>query len=249
VSEVTTQPAEASYQRLVALGPAAVLALAVVGFFTGTAQLGPGSGPENPGETSAHAPAPIAPTAPSYAELADVDQGPNADWEAKLPVTAGRDLLAPVPAPTPAAREAALAARAERRAYLGAPPAIPHPVTSRSAASCMSCHAEGLDVGEVSAPAIPHRAYVNCLQCHAGPPPGALGQTPASGFDSGFVGLPEQREGERAGPGAPPVIPHPTAMRERCTSCHVQASSGLKTTHPWRVSCMQCHASSTGFAR
>ncbi|HRC56557.1 MAG TPA: hypothetical protein PKU97_11575, partial [Kofleriaceae bacterium] len=61
--------------------------------------------------------------------------------------------------------------------------------------------------------------------------------------DSAFVGLPAPGRGERAWPGAPPTIPHTTWMRERCDSCHgVWGASGLRSTHPWRQSCTQCHA-------
>jgi hypothetical protein len=43
--------------------------------------------------------------------------------------------------------------------------------------------------------------------------------------------------------GAPPTIPHPTLMRGECASCHgVFGADGIKTTHPWRQSCTQCHA-------
>jgi nitrate reductase (cytochrome), electron transfer subunit len=51
--------------------------------------------------------------------------------------------------------------------------------------------------------------------------------------------------GERAGPGAPPTVPHATTMRERCSSCHgVAGALGMRSTHPWRESCTQCHAPS-----
>jgi hypothetical protein len=44
-------------------------------------------------------------------------------------------------------------------------------------------------------------------------------------------------------PGSPPPIPHALQMRENCRACHAGpgAVSGLRTTHPERVTCRQCH--------
>ncbi|MBK6532709.1 MAG: hypothetical protein IPF99_24875 [Deltaproteobacteria bacterium] len=33
-------------------------------------------------------------------------------------------------------------------------------------------------------------------------------------------------------------------MRGRCESCHGVLSQGIRSTHPWRESCTQCHAPS-----
>ncbi len=42
---------------------------------------------------------------------------------------------------------------------------------------------------------------------------------------------------------APPVIPHTTLMRTDCLSCHGPAAyAGLRTDHPQRSNCVQCHA-------
>jgi nitrate reductase (cytochrome), electron transfer subunit len=246
----TTEPSTDLASRAAHLVPALVLAVTAVGFFTGTGQLnrpldGPGTdvrAERASAEAEIH-------TAISYAELKATDLSANANWEARLTRGETASALAPVARPTEAERVEALHERATLRAYMGAPPVVPHRIDQRTAEGCLSCHERGLRLGEVVAPAIPHDAYTNCLQCHAGPSPSVFSELAESGFESRFDGLPEQRQGERAGPGSPPVIPHPTAMRERCTSCHVQSSSGLKTTHPWRSNCIQCHASSSGFAR
>jgi cytochrome c-type protein NapB len=88
-----------------------------------------------------------------------------------------------------------------------------------------------------------HGFLVNCLQCHATPPPKPFAHLDVVAANN-FVGLPAPTSGERAFPGAPPVIPHSTWMRERCLSCHggVAGWPGLEVTHRWRTNCKQCHA-------
>jgi nitrate reductase (cytochrome), electron transfer subunit len=52
-----------------------------------------------------------------------------------------------------------------------------------------------------------------------------------------------ERASRRAFDGAPPTIPHSTLMRTDCLSCHgPQGLYGLRTPHPERQSCLQCHA-------
>ena len=240
-----TRGAEAQIAAVVAL------TLALTGFVTGLSQSkvatrpGPGPTPE-----LGH----VVPLAPTYAELAEVNLGPNAEWRSHMTQLASTpvDLLALKEVPSEAAKGKALAARAERRAYSGAPPVIPHQVAARSAASCLICHETGRRVGERVASPMPHRLLVNCLQCHAAPAPDALSSATRGVPPNTFRGQPEPLRGERASQNAPPVIPHATDMRARCGSCHgPEASSpALRTTHPWRVNCRQCHAAATaGFAK
>lgn len=60
-----------------------------------------------------------------------------------------------------------------------------------------------------------------------------------------FVGEQPVFPGARAWPGAPPTIPHTTFMRINCASCHgVAGALGMRSTHPFRDSCTQCHAPS-----
>ena len=61
--------------------------------------------------------------------------------------------------------------RAERRAYDGAPPTIPHPIAERNAVACMSCHVDGLKLVDKIAPPMPHKAYASCVQCHVAATP------------------------------------------------------------------------------
>ncbi len=184
--------------------------------------------------------------APAYADLRVQRRGPNADLYA-APVRALRDGL-PHPAaarpPSDEERRAALAARAERRAYDGAPPTIPHAVTERLL-DCSGCHAEGAVVGGVTAPMRSHGPLPSCVQCHV---PGES-PLPARGGGSlannDFAGAFESGGGTVAWQGAPPTIPHSTHMRSECGSCHGAAGPvGLRTPHPHQVSCTQCHAPS-----
>ena len=133
--------------------------------------------------------------------------------------------------------------RADRRAYDGAPPTIPH----RSfGADCTNCHNErGRSVSGVGfAPASPHEgtdyegATQRCLQCHV--------FRTTSGVFSGnsFEGVEQDlAAGDRASAGAPPRIPHRILMRENCIACHdgPGARTAIRTEHPERVRCRQCH--------
>jgi len=137
----------------------------------------------------------------------------------------------------------ASAERAERRAYDGAPPVIPHP---RLGASCTQCHNEtGKRVPERGfAPANPHHETAglgdtaNCRQCHV------FRRTDELFAETDFSGLPQKfTGGDRLYPGAPPVIPHRVFMRENCNACHSgpAARPEIRCTHPQRNNCRQCH--------
>lgn len=193
--------------------------------------------PEPPRATSA---SPGARPAPAYAELRDVRRGPNgAMYDDAFSALA---FVGEPPSPEESSQRAqALAARRERRAYDGAPPAIPHAVSQREPTDCLACHGRGARIAGKAAHPLSHPEYASCTQCHVvfrAPPP----LTPAEP-DNTFVGLETYGAGQRAAPGAPPTIPHPTRMRARCTSCHgPNGQFGLRTPHPERQSCEQCHA-------
>lgn len=224
------------------LAGAGVLTFAFIGFFTGV---------ERPGKEkplfSARAASSIAPPAPGYADLRGIRRGPNAEmyagglgaFEAKLPGTHDE-----IPPQTEEERARVLAARAERRAYDGAPPTIPHSIRQQGPPDCLGCHEKGAVVAGKRAPAMSHARFDSCTQCHVpvgnvpAPPPPPL-------TENGFVGAASPARGERAWPGAPPTIPHRTPMRTACGSCHgVSGALGMRSTHPWRESCTQCHAPS-----
>ena len=148
----------------------------------------------------------------------------------------------PVPGREPALKTAATL-RAERRAYDGAPPVIPH---QNFAIACTSCHnLEGMAVADVGfAPPSPHEhtmgmsAISRCNQCHV------FAQTEAVLVANDFRPLRQDlRRGRRLNPVAPPTIPHKTFMRENCAACHTgpAAREEIRTSHPERIRCLQCH--------
>lgn len=133
--------------------------------------------------------------------------------------------------------------RAERRAYDGAPPTIPHPPLG---ATCTACHtttgSERPGVG--FAPANPHvgttveGSFQNCNQCHV-----FKNDVPVF-VTSDFVGRAQDlRLGSRQYRGAPPVMPHAKFMRENCNACHSgpAARPEIRCSHPERSNCVQCH--------
>lgn len=138
-------------------------------------------------------------------------------------------------------RAGAVADWSSIRAFEGAPPSIPHPVRPSGAPSCRACHLHGLAVGPLR-PGVPgHEGLVACEQCHlpaVTPLPGATEAV----VPTTFVGLAPPPRSVRSAATAPPDLPHPTFMRERCLACHGPTGrAALQTPHPGRVDCLQCH--------
>ena len=144
--------------------------------------------------------------------------------------------------PQPSVRARATVERAAARAYDGAPPTIPHAI----AGECASCHDDdGTAITGVGvAPASPHGRdrmagdMSRCRQCHV---PAA---TAALLVGSRFTGMPQGPwRGGRFYEGAPPTIPHSLQLRENCLACHggESARPEIRTTHPERIRCGQCH--------
>ncbi len=180
-------------------------------------------------------------TAVDYRGLRGVRVGANADF-----VNVTGDLRAAAEPPeepeAPEAKRGALERRAERRAYNGAPPVIPHEVEPVASDACLSCHEESVRLGDATAAGVPHPHLTNCQQCHVAASPLLEPQVLA---ESRFLGLEAPFEGDRAWTGAPPTIPHATWMRTECLSCHGPTGKvGMRTSHPERVNCLQCHAPS-----
>lgn len=151
------------------------------------------------------------------------------------------------------------------RAYPGAPPRIPHGLTTEEFrnTSCNACHERGGYVARFAAyaPLTPHPEYRACLQCHV-PDDAVVGvvirdhsadavclQCHVPGASKSlFVPLdwtaaawPETNQ--RAMDGSPPQIPHGFQLRTNCVACH-SAPGGvqeIRTTHPERANCRQCH--------
>ena len=143
----------------------------------------------------------------------------------------------------PGAAARSIEQRAAGRAYDGAPPVIPHAISG----ACTTCHDDdGSEIDGVGvAPASPHGAMAatgalrRCRQCHV--PSTTAGVMVASVFS----GLPQGPwKGGRATPGAPPTIPHTLQLRENCLACHAGPASRveIRTSHPERPRCRQCHA-------
>lgn len=138
---------------------------------------------------------------------------------------------------------AALQRRQQDRAYNGAPPTIPHPIDQRSDAACIACHGEGARSVSLRIPRMSHAVLTNCTQCHVENSPRHMMATVFR--ENVFSGMEAPTEGPRSFPGAPPQIPHSTWMRSDCMSCHGYSGlHGIRTTHPWRSNCTQCHAPS-----
>lgn len=230
---------------------AIIMGAALFGFFAGT-RSHTYSQYALSGYTSAERAEPGAPEAPAYRELMTEPFGSRTSSLADLDRARQpkQDLFAEIER-SPEALQAALEDRAKNRAYEGAPPTIPHAIRQTGAVECMACHAQGMTVDGKLATPMSHDFYTNCTQCHveqAGAPPLVELRPEAILLDNSFAGLRRYSEPSPAYDGAPPPIPHPTRMRTECASCHGQlAREGLKTTHPWRSQCVQCHAPSADF--
>jgi nitrate reductase (cytochrome), electron transfer subunit len=168
--------------------------------------------------------------------------------------------------PRAGARRRTLADFRSLRAYPGAPPRIPHSLTSAEfmAATCNSCHESGGYSKRFGAytPVTPHPEYRNCLQCHAADAGAVEVAVPAAGSAfrvSGGVPTPLStldwktsewpRTDLRAMSGSPPVIPHDFQLRGNCLACHAgpSAVAEIRTTHPERANCRQCHVPATPY--
>ena len=245
MSEPNPPLGSASTRRVVWVGSVIIVVLSLIGFVAGLRRQ-----VDDPGYGAGSAEASAEVTrAPNYSQL--LERGPVRAWEGSGGIRAAVDKSREQGALEGVGEDQtlpeAIAARMALRAYDGAPPVIPHAVDPRGL-PCLSCHEQGGVIAGRVAPAMSHPPLTSCTQCHApvtgGGPPQIAGLEPAVG-ESTFVGLTPPTGGERAWPGAPPTIPHPTFMRETCKSCHGQmGEGGLKTSHPWRQSCTQCHAPS-----
>jgi nitrate reductase (cytochrome), electron transfer subunit len=143
----------------------------------------------------------------------------------------------------PGDKPSALQQREQNRSFNGAPPTIPHPIDQRSDFACVACHSEGAKTESLRIPRMSHTFLANCTQCHVENNPRHM--TAFAFRANDFAGLEAPTTGPRAFNGAPPQIPHSTWMRSDCMSCHGYAGrQGIRTTHPWRKNCQQCHAPS-----
>jgi nitrate reductase cytochrome c-type subunit len=127
---------------------------------------------------------------------------------------------------------------ADNRAYSGAPPVVQHEILELGRGDCLSCHLHG-DAKEPfkkKAQKTPHPELVRCEQCHV--------EEMTSGVfkNNTFLGKTYVMR-LKAHQESPPLIPHPLTLRENCVGCHglEENEERLKTDHPERVRCVQCH--------
>jgi nitrate reductase (cytochrome), electron transfer subunit len=152
------------------------------------------------------------------------------------------------------------------RAYEGAPPRIPHPLSADEfrTDACRTCHERGGYSVRFSAyvPLTPHPDRGICLQCHVGVDSvmgtadprenpnsrcrlchGPSGGPPRADFSLTWATT-VWPQLARLTPGQdPPPIPHDLPFRENCLTCHAgpAAVAEIRTTHPERANCRQCH--------
>lgn len=125
------------------------------------------------------------------------------------------------------------------RAFYTAPPVIPHKVESQDSRNCLTCHENVTKLGDGRvAMQTPHPQFSSCLQCHVPSIPGGNQEV-----DNDWRGLEEPKRGDRWFVMSPPPMPHRVALRENCLSCHGPKNPDMKmrTPHPERTSCLQCH--------
>lgn len=192
--------------------------------------------------------------APRYGDIADCEWKADSGWVnslSTLPQASEEQFELPVMSEKE--RADVVKHRAERRAYDGAPPVIPHAINTREVQSCVSCH--GADSKVVIAgkntPKMSHPMLANCTQCHT-PSEGSnfLKGNDLAGLniESAFVGAKSPGSGGKAYDGAPPVMPHRLNMRQNCMACHGNGMvNAVSTSHPQRKNCLQCHAANASF--
>lgn len=151
------------------------------------------------------------------------------------------------------------------RAYPGAPPRIPHGLTPEEFRSggCNTCHERGGFSQRFGAyvPITPHPEMGACLQCHVGDgdlmaialpsmdPSARCRQCHAQGgarrvaATVDWTPLEWPRLTRKKLGSGPQPIPHTLEFRTNCLSCHVAPSAvaEIRTTHPDRANCRQCH--------
>jgi cytochrome c-type protein NapB len=152
------------------------------------------------------------------------------------------------------------------RAYPGAPPRIPHALSPDEFRTgvCRTCHERGGYSWRFAAyvPVTPHPEMGPCQQCHVGEDGVVDRTTPGAdpnvrcAMCHGLNGGPPRQEAALTWPTSawptwgrttpdqlPPSIPHDLLLRGNCLACHSgpAAVAEIRTSHPERASCRQCH--------
>ncbi len=130
----------------------------------------------------------------------------------------------------------------KNRAFHGAPPIIPHPISKDGIIgdkACLKCHENGGYVSKFNAfaPVVPHPEKVNCRQCHV------TQNTNGLFVAENALLYTRPAVGNEAFVGGPPIIPHQIQLHENCLACHAgpAAPKEIRVSHPERSNCRQCH--------
>jgi cytochrome c-type protein NapB len=210
--------------------------------------------------------------AASY-EVAVVMAGPPIAAEAgAFRMHPGMEAVPPESRRRPNANPRTLARYRALRSYPGAPPRVPHGLTREEFRTnrCTTCHERGGFSQRFGAyaPVTPHPEFAACLQCHAttnamagiplpqsGPNDACRqchGRVPARFQETGldWRTAPWPTLANRAA-GAVPPMPHDLQLRGNCLACHMGpgAVAEIRTTHPERADCRQCHVAGEDDAR
>jgi cytochrome c-type protein NapB len=184
-------------------------------------------------------------------------------------------MLAILPA-TPAERSAhprRLSTVRFLRAFPGAPPRIPHPLTAEEfrTDACRTCHERGGVSVRFAAyvPLTPHPERGICLQCHVGvdsvmgtwqadadpnarcPQCHAVDGRPRADATLTWATTVWPSLPPKTPDRTPPPIPHDLPYRENCLTCHAgpAAVAEIRTSHADRADCRQCHVALDAEAR
>lgn len=131
--------------------------------------------------------------------------------------------------------------RDQLRAFYTAPPVIPHEAYANDPAECAYCHSDVRETPHGTTLITPHIEFHSCAQCHVRAA-SELG-SPTIQSANRFQGLETPNDGHRWSEISPPTVPHRTALREGCLTCHAANSpyEHLRCPHPERSQCYQCH--------
>ncbi len=136
----------------------------------------------------------------------------------------------------------------DRRAYLGAPPVIPHDVVGTQGDQCLYCHGQGaiyekntklMGKKGVQAKVTPHPEYINCVQCHV---PRLGSKVFVENTFSGLF-LSDSQPAGGTEEGVPPPMRHQLQNREPCEVCHLSKTAYSQNIprHGERPGCPFCH--------
>jgi len=198
-----------------------------------------------------------------FPPVVEPDPGPPIRYEAEVFETRpGMEAVAASAVRRANAHPRTLRTYRSLRSYPGAPPRVPHGLTSVEFRTnrCNTCHERGGYSPRFNAyaPVNPHPQWLECLQCHATndllvgvPFPGASPDAACRQCHTANPDRFEETDLDWQSARWPtvvrdvtvPVIPHDLTTRGNCLACHMgpSAVAEIRTTHPERSNCRQCH--------